>query len=434
MKEPATRRRFLAAAGVAGVAGLAGCSGGADPATETTNVVTSTPSTTAANETSEAGTGTPSSSAVESPFDRGTLVDDFEAFGSEESRWGTIRGTTEADTDDVYAGTQSVRMSNENGDAAGIFKSFPDGLDLTSHDLSLAVKLEKPVRGRFAAEFIAPARSDMLTSKRFIPKELNDWIRIDLGYTGKKGEPVMEAIQELRLMVLTEEGTPIDVHIDDLRKIPKPDTGKVVLQFDDSRASHYDVAFEELQDRGWAGGSAIIPNSINSDGYLTTGQMREMRDAGWDMMSHPQASKPLPQYSEAKQQQLIQQAYNYLDLKGFSEGARHFVAPYNRVSKTTLDIVSEYHDAGYMFGACPNNAQQPSNMYAISRVMGRDPQGTRRILNIADAYNQLVVVTWHTIGYGDEYETTPEDFRNVLDHIEEETGLEVVAPSALLDG
>ena len=54
-------------------------------------------------------------------------------------------------------------VADENGDAAGIFKSFPDGLDLTSHDLSLAVKLEKPVRGRFAAEFIAPARSDMLT-------------------------------------------------------------------------------------------------------------------------------------------------------------------------------------------------------------------------------------------------------------------------------
>ncbi|SEP06661.1 Peptidoglycan/xylan/chitin deacetylase, PgdA/CDA1 family [Halogranum amylolyticum] len=432
MKELSTRRAFLAAAGVVGVTGLAGCSGEAEPATNATTTATETTSTSTTTTTDES-TQTPDSGGVESSFDRGTVVDDFESFGTDDSRWGTIGGTVEADTDDVYAGTQSVHMTNENGDVAGIFKSFPDGLDLSKHDLSLAVKLEKPVRGRIAAEFLAPARSDMLTSKRFIPKELNDWVRIDLGYTGRSGDPVIESVQELRLMVLTEEGTPIDVHVDDLRKIPKPDTGKVVLQFDDSRISHYEVAFQELQERGWTGGSAIIPNSINSEGYLTTGQMREMRDAGWDMMSHPQTSQPLPQYSENRQRQLIQEAYDYLDLKGFPEGARHFVAPYNRVSKTTLDIVSEFHDAGYMFGACPNNAQRPSNMHTISRVMGKDPRGTRRVLNLADAYNQLVVVTWHTIGRGQDYETSPEDFRNVLDHIEQ-TGLEVVAPSDLLDG
>ncbi|WP_244531650.1 polysaccharide deacetylase family protein [Halogranum amylolyticum] len=324
-------------------------------------------------------------------------------------------------------------MTNKNGDVAGIYKSFPDGLDLRKHDLSLAVKLEKPVRGKIAAEFIAPARSDMLTSKRFIPKELNDWVRIDLGYTGKTGEPVMKAIQELRLMVLTPEGKPIDVRIDDLRKIPKPDKGKVVLQFDDAVTSQYEVAFKELQKRGWPGGVAVIPDAINSEGNLTTGQMREMRDAGWDMMAHPQAPEPLPAYSKAKQQRIIQQAHNYLDLKGFPEGARHFVAPYNRVSKTTLEIVEQYHETGFMFGACPNNAQQPSNMHAISRVMGKDPQGTRRILNLAEEFNQLAVVTWHSIGDGEEYETSPADFMNVLDHLKQKD-VDVIAPSGLIDG
>ena len=436
MKKPSTRRTFLTTAGAVGLTSIAGCSGNAEPTTETKTTSTTrktatktASTTTATNETEEPSDST----AVESPFERGTVVDDFEAVGTNDSRWGPVGGTIEADTDDVYAGTQSVHMTNENGNVAGIYKAFPDGLDLSSHDLTLAVKLEKPVRGRIAAEFLAPDRNDMLVSKRYIPKELNGWFRIDLGYTGQSGKPAVDSVQELRLMVLTEEGTPIDVHVDDLRKIPKPKNGKVVLQFDDSHITHYDVAFEELQKRGWAAGSAIIPDTIGSDGYLTIGQMREMRDAGWDMMAHPQASKPLPQYSEARQQEMIQQAYDYLELKGFPEGARHFVAPYNRVSTTTLDIVAEYHDAGYMFGACPNNAQQPSNMHTISRVMGKDPQGTRRILNLADSYNQLAVVTWHTVGYGNGYEVSPETFKNVLDHIEQ-TGLEVVAPSALLDG
>ncbi|SFL69912.1 Peptidoglycan/xylan/chitin deacetylase, PgdA/CDA1 family [Halogranum rubrum] len=421
----------MATLGAVGITGLAGCSGGtgSTPTTNessSSNTTTSQPTTTAGNETTTA-----TEESQDQAFTRGELVEDFESF--EDSNWGTIGGTIETDTDEVYAGSQSLHMSNENGNVAGIFKAFPDGLDLTKHDLSIAVKLDKPVRGKFAAEIIAPARSDMLTSKRFIPKELNGWTRIDLGYTGKKGEPVLEAVQELRLMVQSEEGTPIDVRIDDLRKIPKPKKGKVMLQFDDAVTSQYEVAFKEMQKRGWGGGIAIIPDAINSEGNITTGQMREMRDAGWDMMAHPQVPNPLPSYSEAKQRQMIQQAKKYLELKGFPKGARHFVAPYNRVSETTLDIVSEFHETGFMFGACPNNAQQPSNMHAISRVMGKDPRGTRRILNIAEAYNQLVVVQFHDIGEGDDYEISPEDFKGVLDHIEKKD-MDVITPSDLIDG
>jgi hypothetical protein len=72
-------------------------------------------------------------------------------------------------------------------------------------------------------------------------------------------------------------------------------------------------------------------------------------------------------------------------------------------------------------------------MHAISRVMGKDPRGTRRILNIAEAYNQLVVIQFHDIGEGDDYETSPEDFKNVLDHIEKKD-MDVITPSDLIDG
>ena len=422
----------MATLGAVGVTGLAGCSGGTG-STPTSNESSTSSTTTTSQPTDASGneTTTESSGGQNQAFTRGELVEDFESF--EDSRWGTIGGKIKTDTNEVYAGSQSLHMSNKNGNVAGVFKAFPDGLDLSKHDLSIAVKLDKPVRGKFAAEIIAPARSDMLVSKRYIPKELNGWTRIDLGYTGKTGSPVLKGVQELRLMVQSEKGTPIDVRIDDLRKIPKPKKGKVMLQFDDAVTSQYEIAFKEMQKRGWGGGIAIIPDAINSQGNITTGQMREMRDAGWDMMAHPQTPKPLPAYSEDKQRQMIKQAKNYLELKGFPKGARHFVAPYNRVSKTTLDIISEFHETGFMFGACPNNAQQPSNMHAISRVMGKDPQGTRRILNIAEKFNQLVVVQFHDIGEGDDYEMSPEDFKAVLDHIEKKD-MEVITPSDLVDG
>ena len=430
-KRNSTRRRFLATLGAVGVAGVAGCTGDSDSAAPSNATATGTPTAqTTSTATSAAEETTTATQSNDVPFSRGQLVEDFENF--EEARWGTIRGNVKTDTNDVYAGSKSLRLENKKGGAAGIFKAFPDGLDLSKHDLSLAVKLEKPVSGKIAMEFIAPARSDMLVSKRFIPTELNDWVRIDLGYTGRKGDPDLSAVQELRLMVLTEDGTPIRFWVDDLRKIPKPKKGKVMLTFDDAVTSQYEVAFEELKKRGWGGGVAVIPDAINSQGNLTTGQMREMRDAGWDMMAHPQVPKPLPQYSEKKQRELIEKTYNYLDLKGFPKGARHFVAPYHRVDSTTLDIVSEFHDTGFMFGACPNNAQHPSSMLTMSRIMGRDPQGTRRILNIAETYNQMVSIGWHGIGDGPDYETPTKDFENVINHIAKKD-LDVVTPSEFLD-
>jgi peptidoglycan/xylan/chitin deacetylase (PgdA/CDA1 family) len=429
MKELSNRRCFLAAAGSAGLASLAGCSalsnGSTPPSgTNTTGTATQTP----------AGTGTEAPKpAKQSPFARGEVLEDFEDF--ENSTWGTIGGTVTPDAKDAYAGSQSLRLENKNGDVAGIFKAFSKGLDLTQHDLSIAVKLEKPARGKFAAEIIAPARSSMLVSKRWIPKELDGWFRIDLGYTGKQGDPVMKSVQELRLMVQTPEGEPIKFWIDDLRLIEKPKRGKVILQFDDGHVSAYTEAFKRLHERGWGGSIGVIPGTVNSDSRITMGQMREMRDAGWDMMSHPHppSAKPLPAHSKEEQRKLIERSKKYLELKGFPKGARHFVAPYNRVNTDTIELLREYHETGFMFGACPNNAIRPSGMHTISRVMGKDPRGTRRVLNIAEDFKQMVAIQWHSIGDGEGYETSIAEFENVLDHIAQKD-MDVVTPSQLIDG
>ena len=284
---------------------------------------------------------------------------------------------------------------------------------------------------------LAPGRSDHLVSKRYIPQELNGWTRVDFGYTGKRGDPIMDAVQEIRLVVQTG-GAPIKVWVDDLRKIPKPKKGKVIFQFDDSQASQYEVAFPELKKRGWAGGIGVIPNTINSEGSLSNGMMREMRDAGWDMMSHPQESKPLPAYSEEKQRRLIKDAKKYLELKGYPKGAQHFVAPFNRVNKTTLDILEEVgHETGFMYGACPMNAQHSSAPLFMSRVNGRDPRGTRRVLNLAEEFNQMVTIAYHNVAPEGEqaqgdYTVPWSDFQNVLNHVEKKD-MDVVTPTQLVD-
>lgn len=432
MKRNTSRRAFLAAAASSTVA-LAGCGAldnadssngnGASPTANGTETTDGQRTTT----TSSSGTTTPSQQRDYT--ERGEVLDDFEDL----ELWGTIRGEVTAEPNDAFRGSQSVRIQNPSGEAAGIYKSFPDGLDLTNQDLSIAAKMKSPSAGKLALEVIAPARSDHLVCRRYIPEAMNDWMRIDLGYTGLRGNPDLKNVQELRLIVLND-GEPINYVVDDLRTIPKStEKGRVILSFDDTKASQYDVAYPELKERGWGGMVAAIPDEINSDGALTTGQLREMRGAGWNVVSHPQTGTPLPEMSEDEQRRAIEDTKEYLNLKGFREGMQFMTIPYGSFDATTLDLVDEFHEYGFAYGACPSSVP-PVGTSAISSVSGSDLNGAARMINLAAKYNQLTVVSFN--GIGPQKGVTKEHFTHLLDIIqdwERQGKLEVTTPSGLLE-
>jgi hypothetical protein len=368
---------------------------------------------------------------------RGEVIEDFE--GTVRSRWDVITGTYSVEKREPRGGQSVVLHGRNNGtretNAVGIYRSFGEsgGLDLRNHDLTMAVKFEKPVDGYVGVEFVTPS-SNSLTSLHYIPIELDGWTRFDLGYTAKDGQPTLKNVQELRIVVNTSE-EPINVALNDIRKIPKPKKGKVMFQFDDSHITAFTEAFPRLKQRNWAGGVAVIPGSINSTENMTIDHMREMRDAGWDMMSHPHPSvaKPLPQLSVEQQERLIRQSKQYLVRKGFENGARHVVAPFGRVGEKTIEIMQKYHETNYMFGGSPSNAKHPSNMYAISRVFGTaSMEALRPLLDLAERYNQLLVLEYHEIGGDTGTSVAMEHFEDVLNYVGTKD-MDVVSPSQFLD-
>lgn len=424
MTRKSKRRAFLAGVAASGVA-LAGCSqigGTTDQDGTPTDNSTTDPGTTP-------GTDQPPSDGPQNQHhytDRGEVIDNFEDL----SNWGTIRGEQTAESNAVYKGSQSVRIQNPAGEAAGIYRSFPDGLDLTERDLSIAAKMEQPESGRLAVEVIAPARSDHLVCRRYFPGAMDDWMRVDLGYTGVRGNPDLSNVQELRILVLTD-GEPINYLVDDLRAVPKPvNSGRVVLSFDEVRESHYDIAFNELQKRGWAAMESVNPDEVNSGGALTTGQLREMRDNGWDIISYPATGSRLPEMSADEQRRVIQDTKEYLDLKGFRDGKRFMAIPADSFNGETLDIVREFHDYGFAFGACPSTVPPVGNA-AVSRVSGTDLNGAARMINIAAQYDQLAVINFPAIG--EDEPASEADFLRLLNIIEDwGDDLQVTTPSELL--
>jgi peptidoglycan/xylan/chitin deacetylase (PgdA/CDA1 family) len=421
MSRRPSRRGFLAAVG-AGSFALAGCTGlsgvGVPGGQDGTPTSTDTESPTT-DQPTESPTTT--SQPAEGP---GTVVEDFEDLEA----WGSVRGSYTADPKEAFAGSQSVRVENKKGGGAGIFKSFSDGLDLSKDNLSVAVKLEQPAEGKLIAALRAPGPADQFVSKRLIVKDLDDWVRVDLGYTAKDGQPDPSNVQEIRLMVLTED-EPVRFWVDDLRKSPKPDKGKVIFSFDDAHITQYDVAYQEMKKRGWSGVAAVIPESLGTPKNLTIGQAREMRDAGWDISSHPQESDPLTAFPKSEQRKKMVEARDWLSKRGFPDGSRFFFAPYNAVNGATLELVEELHEYGFTFGGCPNGAP-PAGRTAISRVYGRDIPGAKRMVDMAEANGQLTVLTYHA--FGPDYNVTLDEFVEVLDYVKTKN-VDVITPSQLLE-
>lgn len=426
MSRRPSRRGFLAAVG-AGTFAVAGCTGisgvdvpggGGAPTESGNEPTTGTP--TAGDRTTDGPTTTTGGQSDGS----GEVLEDFENLEA----WGAVKGSYAADTKEAFAGSQSVRIENPEGGAAGVFKAYPEGLDLSKHTLSIALKLEKPAAGKLSVEYLAPGRENHLVTHRYVVEELDDWFRVDLGYTGQTGEPNLSDVQELRILVQTD-GEPIRFWVDDLRTHSKPDRGKVVLSFDDGHVSQYDVAFQELQNRGWPGVAAVVPGAIGTRENLSIGQLREMRDAGWDVSSHPQSEKPLTAFPKPQQRRMMEEAKDYLVKRGFPDGARFFFAPYNNVSGETLSLVEELHEYGFTFGACPSGVP-PAGKVTISRILGRDPAGVKRILDLAAAHAQLVVINYHAIG--PEHNVSLDQFIDVLDHIGTKD-VDVITPSELLE-
>ena len=431
------RRQFLATVGV-GAAGVAGCTSLADqmPATEEEEddgeeqeTTTDTPEQDEDEDEEEEQTEEPSTAPP--AIEDGDVIDDFE---EEVDLWGTIRDSTqrEADTDEFLTGSQSLRVEAEDDVVAGVFKAFPDALDLSARDLSLAVKVESPRPSRVTVEVMAPGRADHLVSHRTILPSFDGWLRMDVGYTGERGEPNLENIQEMRILIEHDGDEPFRFWVDDMRATPRAETGAVMFTFDDAVASQYDTAFPMLEERGWPAVAAVMPSALNAPGRLEIGELREMRDAGWDVSAHPHEAGELPDRDPEGLREDIDETRQYLEQRGFPDGARHFFVPFNDLTGEDAEVIREVYETSWTFGGNPS-ALPPTDTHVASRINGTDVQGVRRLVNLADQYNQLVVLYMHGVGDGDNDDITEDDFGRLLDHVGERD-VEVVTASDVLDG
>ncbi|MCH7661213.1 MAG: polysaccharide deacetylase family protein [Euryarchaeota archaeon] len=455
MDRKPNRRHFLTAVG-AGTFALAGCTDSLGDLTGSGN----------GEDGDEGGNGDEGllngddeQQATPPAIDSGELVSDFEEDFDE---WFALDGELAADEEQALTGGQSMRIDGE-GASASIGRAFPDGLDIEGHHLSLALRVDNPRPARVTVRLFAPGQADQLWSTRTVLSPYEGWLRMDVGYSGQRGEPFLDDIQEIQITLddpnaeesdaeeddgadAAEEeaeaddedaGDGITFFVDDLRMTPAADQGYVMLTFDDNVLSQYENAFPMFEERDMQGVAAVIPPTLNRPERLSIDQLREMRDAGWDISAHAERSDGLGDMDPEEAREALQSDHEYLDNRGFAEGARSHFVPYHNVNEEVVEITREYYDLNSYFGGTPNAVPFTDPMH-LSRVDMHDIEGFTSMIDMAAEHNQLAIGLAHGVVPEDEVgddplaDMTTEQLEELLDYIEE-SDVQLVTASDLLD-
>lgn len=363
------------------------------------------------------------------------LLEDFEDLDSWEQL--DSNGTFGAETADVTTGSQALRLRAATDDPyVGVTRTYAEPLDLTDKSLSLAFKAITPATYQLEIRLRAPNRNNTVYLNRTHHGPTDHWMRMDIGAYKETGNPDLSAVTEVQIIGRTRaDDAAIEYLVDDIRTVDAPDHGRVILTFDDGHESQY-TAFQMMSEYGFPGVDGVIPHVVGNDDRLDVEQLTEMRDAGWDIVSHPhppgRMGLPLSSFDEPQQRTLIGDAIEWLETNGFADGAAHNLAPNHTRDATNLELLREYHESSASFGG-GNMSVPATDPHTIGRIEGYDPDVVKRYIDLAAKYKQVCIPLWHIVGTQyDEYEVTENEFAGILEHIDN-SDVRVITQSELID-
>lgn len=364
----------------------------------------------------------------------GEVVEDFE---DGLDHWYDLDsyGSFEA-ASDVRNGETGIRLlSAEDEPYVGAARSFSDPLDLQGKNVSVSLRTASPQIHRLEVQLVAPDQGNVVRLNRTNSGPRDHWMNLDMGTTHERGDPDPSEVYELRLIGRQRrEGQSIDMVIDEIRVHDAPDQGKVVLTWDSCHETHW-RAFEIMEEYGFPGVEGTITQAVGARDRLNVPELREMQDAGWNIVSKPHAGGQTyteENFSEEEMRQRVQDSIDWLESRGFEEGARHHIAPGNLRDATNLEVLRDLHESAISYGG-GNTALPVSDPHVIGRYSGRDLEDVRKHVGFAEEYNQASIILWETIGDDpDEFDITEDEFREILDFIDE-ADVEVVTMSDILD-
>ncbi len=413
--------------GAAGAAGVAGCGARGDSGSGTADGGSATG--TAGATASETGTETAAETATPNP--KLTVRDDFENLGA----WTASEGSLSAAPAAAQSGSQAAKLTAPKSTGTARIRRSVDW-DLKGEKLSLAVDVASPPDNVVATvRLFAPDDSRKVELGELVrPAPEQGWFRMDLGTRRMSGVPDLSKVTAVEVELSGAGEGPVEFYVDRLVSVPKLDTGYVALTFDDSTVSQYTEAFRILQKHDLPATVATITDKVGSDGRLSTDQMSEMKDAGWEFASHTHGHTNLASVSAVEVRKELETAKTWLEDHGFQAGARSLVYPYGGFDTDAVAVAEKFHDAAYRYnGAYSAGSGRVLDAHTVSRGNAIYPDRTKDMMSRAAHYDELGVFAFHKVGDADGLTISTSDFEDVAKHLAE-LDVEVVTLSEVLDG
>ncbi|WP_265110946.1 polysaccharide deacetylase family protein [Halosolutus halophilus] len=415
-----TRRRFLALSGAAGITGMAGCT---DQLRSASDRIGGGSPDDNSNESGPAALvdGVP---PLETEYDSrerfrqpGTQLDDF----GDLDAWEVVQGSGEADEDVVFDGDQSFKLQSNGSQNVFAERDLSDE-DLTETDLSFAVRTTTPQHITINLRVVDQFGSAKVYSLREITYRSPDvgWFRSSPGvFQQSEYEPAMDTLDRLEIQVL-HSMPEAEVWIDDLRTHERPETGYVMLSWDDGTRDYYETAASLHDEYGFRTVQAPIPRWVEQgrDGIMSISELQERQDEGDQIVVHG-THDPIAELDDedAIEARLRQDKQWFIDNE--FEGANYIVYPHNSYDRTSLDYKTDYYHCGgfNQAGNVNTTSVYGFDPLVLPRTIGHDLDISKRCVDLAAANNQCTILNFHTF---EANNTMPEDdYEALLEHIDE---------------
>lgn len=205
-----------------------------------------------------------------------------------------------------------------------------------------------------------------------------------------------------------------------------PHQSAVTIMIDDGETSTYTEARPILDDFDFDASIAIVTELIGEDGYMSIPQLHELKDDGWEIMSHGLTHTDLTTLSPIRQ--LRELVISKLRLMALGFEVYNFALPFGAYNDFIMGEGAKIYSSirAYELGDNPQGAY-PYEIKVRSVINTTTEDDIEEWLEEAKNNNRWVVFAFHTIAENgdDAFHVTPDDFEEMMEEIKE-SGVQVV--------
>lgn len=257
----------------------------------------------------------------------------------------------ETDENIKFEGSNTVKLTSNNGTNAIALFNLNKTLDLSNHDYIDIYMHVNEITNLGSTQIDLMSSSSLSNKFSFYPisgrlSEVKEsgwrYLRIPKNDFKKEGAIDWSNIQFVRVVTRSNYSNALEVNLGKI-EAAKVDKGAISLYFDDGTEGQYKNAFRIMEKYGLKGVIDVVTSWVGQEGYVTWSQLREMENAGWIVCSHTHTHQRLYNLSDEEREFELKKSQEMLLDRGFYLGAKCLVVPFGAYSTAVDEIAKKYY-------------------------------------------------------------------------------------------